>query len=1263
MKRYIKILILFFTLSFLWGCLEEPEIYKVTVKTYSTVEFGQGGVSVSGGIYTENEEFQPTIECCGFCYGVAEEPTLSNFVVKVKNSGIGDFNATLKSLKEGTKYYVRAFAQNKYGVVYGEEVSFVSLTKPAVKTLSLLEENENSQLIVNCELESLGSGDITELGVCYSTENKLPNKDNDVYKLVLNIQKGKYTVSILVEPNVKYYIRAFASNLAGVAYGEVKEILTKEAIYTIKFDGNGGVGSISQKTVSVGTAIYLPINTFTRSGYEFVGWNTKADGSGDSYSNGQSVTPSGNITLYAQWKKKEVYYTITFNSNGGSGSMSSMTLKSDSLINLPSNKYSRSGYEFVGWNTSLDGNGTSYTDGQTITPSGNITLYAQWKKIDDNKEHVSGSHQGHDYVDLGLPSGTLWATCNVGSSRPEGYGDYFAWGETETKENYYWETYMWCEGTEDTQIKYCTNSAYGIVDNKTILELADDVAHVNWGGNWRIPTEEEQNELRTKCTWVWGENNGVNGYIVKGNNGNSIFLPAAGIRFKYSSLYTNTVGQYWNTSISTSNGSSYLHFSSNYIFLSTSHRFDGFSVRPVISNNSIGPDTLVQPIKYKVSFDANDGSGESSSIDVSRSEKVILLNKFVRDGYVFLNWNTEADGSGLSYENAEEIMVAGDLILYAQWRKYDTPKVTTSSVTDITNYSASCGGSIISLDYEIIERGICYSSSSTPTISDYVIKSGAGVGAFTCSLTALSSGTTYYVRAYAKYASDVVAYGETTTFKTFKVPTLSSPSITEKEDGTVVCGSAVSTVGYNVTERGICYATYSTPTTSSTLVKSTTNGTGSFECTLINLVAGTTYYVRAYAKYDNGNIAYSSTVSFRIHKSPQISTSTVSNILSTSANCGGTITSPDYTILERGICYSKTSTPTISNSVIKSGAGAGMFTCTLTGLSSGSVYYVRAYAKYADDKVIYGETRSFTTQRIPVISSFTISNIGETSADCSAYVNSYDYTITERGFCYSTYSNPTINDYKVSLSSGNGTYTGILSSLNRNTTYYVRAYAVYNGNIIYSDVKSFKTFYTLKLTTLEVTDITEDYVVLEGEIICPGVTISKLGFDYWTSTNPKVNTISCGSGEGEFGIKWEFFMANTTYYVRAYAIIDGIRSYGETQMFNTLPTNIDYPNGSKLYFINTAGWENVYAYVWKERGISSGTSGVDLGVNPWPGKPATYEGTFRGYQIYSYDIVGLDVNSIIFSQYGGNKTYDLEIDLYNTYYYLGEWYESINDIP
>ena len=92
------------------------------------------------------------------------------------------------------------------------------------------------------------------------------------------------------------------------------------------------------------------------------------------------------------------------------------------------------------------------------------------------------SDAGHEYVDLGFPSGLKWATCNVGANNPWEYGGYYAWGETEEKSNYDWSTYKWCNGSKDTMTKYCTDSSYGTVDNKTVLEPEDDVAHVKWGG-------------------------------------------------------------------------------------------------------------------------------------------------------------------------------------------------------------------------------------------------------------------------------------------------------------------------------------------------------------------------------------------------------------------------------------------------------------------------------------------------------------------------------------------------------------------------------------------------------------------------------------------------------------------------------------------------------------------------------------------------------------------------------------------------------------
>ncbi len=184
-------------------------------------------------------------------------------------------------------------------------------------------------------------------------------------------------------------------------------------------------------------------------------------------------------------------------------------------------------------------------------------------------------------IDLGLS--VKWASCNVGATKPEEYGGYYAWGETEEKSDYSWSTYKYCNSTSSSLIKYCTKSSYGTVDNKTTLEPGDDVAHVKWGGSWRMPTRAEQDELRDKCTWTWTTLNGVYGYRVTGPNGNSIFLPAAGCRFGTGVYNRGATGNYWLSSLNSDySGSAYLlsFYSSGYDRYDGS-RCDGRSVRPV----------------------------------------------------------------------------------------------------------------------------------------------------------------------------------------------------------------------------------------------------------------------------------------------------------------------------------------------------------------------------------------------------------------------------------------------------------------------------------------------------------------------------------------------------------------------------------------------------------------------------------------------------------------------------------------------------------
>ena len=163
--------------------------------------------------------------------------------------------------------------------------------------------------------------------------------------------------------------------------------------------------------------------------------------------------------------------------------------------------------------------------------------------------------EAHEFVDLGLPSGTLWAICNVGASSPEDFGDYFAWGETTPKDIYDWDSYKYGGMVNDlfAMSKYCTDSIYGLdgfVDNMTVLEATDDAATVNWGADWRMPTKVEWKELYLKTTNSWAVQNGVNGWLFTAPNGNSLFLPATGFRLD-GELIGPGLGIYWSSSLHT----------------------------------------------------------------------------------------------------------------------------------------------------------------------------------------------------------------------------------------------------------------------------------------------------------------------------------------------------------------------------------------------------------------------------------------------------------------------------------------------------------------------------------------------------------------------------------------------------------------------------------------------------------------------------------------------------------------------------------------
>lgn len=250
------------------------------------------------------------------------------------------------------------------------------------------------------------------------------------------------------------------------------------------------------------------------------------------YTNGSIVSQSdlNNITL---WKKTS---TGGWDRESEFSPASSSTVtedKSSAMIVLVLDCTTSLGNDFI----KMQQAGKSFVN--TLVNPGEINPDNE-EDPDDNDDNTTDTHE---YVDLGLPSGTLWATCNIGASSPEDYGDYFAWGETmgSKSREFYWDNYKYCMGSEETLTKYCDNASYGyngFTDNVTELESSDDAAYVNWGSDWRMPSVEQFWELINNTTIVWRTMNGKNGcQMTSKSNEKSIFLPAAGMRYFFAATW------------------------------------------------------------------------------------------------------------------------------------------------------------------------------------------------------------------------------------------------------------------------------------------------------------------------------------------------------------------------------------------------------------------------------------------------------------------------------------------------------------------------------------------------------------------------------------------------------------------------------------------------------------------------------------------------------------------------------------------------------
>ena len=537
MKKHLFLIALI--CSIFVACGPKPELPTVTTNSVSEVT-DTTALCVGAVVNDGNAD----ITAKGFCWSTEQNPTLENntvMTVTTREEAADDFfTATLSGLTAATEYYVRAYATNSEGTAYGENINFVTLEEEnsddntgddntdddndseiviELPTLitSDVTEITETTAMISCEVTNDGGASVTSRGVCWSISENPTIEDTHTND---GEGIGVFTSTMTnLTPNTTYYVRAYATNSEGTSYGNEMNFTTLEEIIL-------ELPTITDVTISEVTS-----NT------SIISAEVLTDG-------GAEVTERG---FY--WGEKSSVEPNRVNVGEGLGNFT---------------------YQLTGLNGGTEYYVYSFAKNSVGEVVGTIAYFTT---IENTPEI--------EYVDMGFPSGVKWATCNFGATTPEGYGEYYAWGEIETKEEYTWQN------------GNCLTYGKELGDISGNPEY--DVVAAEWGGNWRSPRLEDMYELVTLCDWIW---NGKGFNVVSRINGSYIFLPAAGFMNTLAANAAGTEGAldqgvwgyYWTTTpyseeleggTNTNKKACFLTFSSGGYMTDQGGRFNGFSIRPV----------------------------------------------------------------------------------------------------------------------------------------------------------------------------------------------------------------------------------------------------------------------------------------------------------------------------------------------------------------------------------------------------------------------------------------------------------------------------------------------------------------------------------------------------------------------------------------------------------------------------------------------------------------------------------------------------------
>jgi hypothetical protein len=1091
---------------------EAPEIITLEATAITSISAQSGGDITSDG--------GSPITARGIRWSVLGDPLDDpSAIITNDGSGVGLFPSTLTGLLGNTTYYIRAYAVNKIGTSYGNLV-LLTAPDPVVPELSSAKISISNITDVSAvgtsEVLNNGGALVTSRGICISTD-----RANYVYypSTTLNPTDIGVFISDLtgLTPGTTYYAKGYATNSVGTGYtSEISFTTVAPAhIVTIKPTNVSGTTALSGGIISAGTDLGITArgicwSTLTNPTIDLPTKTSEGitgDGTGSFPSTLTNLTPGTKYYVRA--------YVTNIAGTAYGQQESLTTLSYPKVITL-------SAASFLG---------TTAVAGGQVTDEGSTAVTARgvcWSTSENPS--ISQSHTT-DGTGPGIYSSVLTGLVpniiyHVRAYARNSVG--IAYGEDRT----------FIIIPEAPEIITLVPKEITSLSAESGGDITSD------GGSpitargiiWSIVGDPLDDPLATTT-----------------DDGSGVGLfPSTLTRLLGSTTYyvrayaVNKAGtSYGNLEIFTTLPPVVPALSSASIRITDITDVSAIGTMEVLNNGgdpvtSRGICLSIDRIHYDYY-----PSETINATDIG----VFLVNLVgLTPGTTYYAKGYATNVAGIGYTSETSFVTA------------DVATIFTVEPSAVTQNAAQSGGIISNTgNSEISVRGICWSTVENPSV-DLPTKTteevtGAGIGTYHHALTDLLPETTYYVRAYALNGAGV-AYGDEYSFTTL-VPT--APEVVTIEViniGGVLAegrGQVNATGGMEVTERGMCWSTVGIPTIADSHAAAGT-GLGSFSVPLIDLLPGTTYFARAYAVNSLG-ISYGDSYEFKTKIPATVYTTEPSGVTSSTALSGGVISSDGGAeVIDRGVCWGTFRNPTLADNFTSDGSGTGNFKSTIQGLNGSTKYYVRAYA-INNAGVAYGNLDSLytSTATVPlVITNGIISMNGATAVIQGTISNNGGAVVTERGICWSTSPFTTIDDNHVVVGSGDGAFTGMITGLEKGKTYYVRAYAVNNIGVAYGDELNFTTATLASIITSPVTSITGIKAVSGGTIQNDGGSpVTESGVCWSTTANPTIanDHTTEGIGIGQFIHTMTGLMANTTYYVRAYAINGAGVVYGNQVRF------------------------------------------------------------------------------------------------------------------